>query len=579
MKGFFRSLILSVLLLPVAHAHAGWHQDLEHSAKLLLSTPENTSLARGVEEQLKNFSRSRDAQDQESQRVLKVAAKSLAVARMAEAFRECLRSDRSKAFAQRVVDAASRSNALPDDPCRVLESGSVGQLARVGAAAGFEMEQAFESRLRKNTALNFARTALHWSARIQVPGRSTEHLLTPAELCARAGCSRQMREFLDSQLPIRPHAQDESLSLSLMTQKLNESAQTGGEQPEHSDDLLLLTDTLRESTRKIRDHLQRGRSPLGVPRLSETMVADARNEVLSQVRDQFAALTADDPQAAGVNVRRPRVQQGIDRLVRSSPAAVAELLVDQPAYIALVCESLQRIDLAVDREERWQKAHLWGGLIVGGVLLATGVGAIAGAAVMSGTAAASTLVTVASVTAVAGVGIGLGEAAYSGVRASQAVSDARTLRAGFYSGSGDRQTLDEAIARQDEAYGEMAASAINLASVIPFGAAWRSLSSASRLGVAGSAERAATLSGDGATRAMKGISETFRSIDTDPALKRVFERASKEVGSEPMGEFIGLLSTMPPSQRQVILEAMKRKPEQVSRTVRESLDEARRTCT
>jgi len=118
----------------------------------------------------------------------------------------------------------------------------------------------------------------------------------------------------------------------------------------------------------------------------------------------------------------------IDRLVRTNPVAVAQLLVKNPEYTPLICNSIQRAEKTIKDDEEWNKTWGHGGLIVGGILMATGIFAPEGSIILG---------------ASAGVGliVGVADTMYFGGRALSKAREYENYKRGFFGGSSNSKAL------------------------------------------------------------------------------------------------------------------------------------------
>ncbi|KHD89105.1 MAG: hypothetical protein OM95_04535 [Bdellovibrio sp. ArHS] len=255
------------------------------------------------------------------------------------------------------------------------------------------------------------------------------------------------------------------------------------------------------------------------------------------------------------------VDENLQNLIVSNPAAAARFLMENPDSFDLICKTLQDYDKRAQRNEKLEKVVFWGGLVVGGVLLATGIGAGAGALVLSGTAAAGTLATVAAGSAIAGTALGAAETVYSSSRAHQLFIEAQTARASAFAETGSRDRFSQMQNLESEANEELISASLSAASMIPFGAGFKVMKNAAK------ASRAAQMSEVAATKALSG---TLKEVANDKVALEVFEKAQKKVSNEEMGEFLGVLSQLPAHQQQEILKLAKEKPDSLAKAIRES---------
>lgn len=112
-------------------------------------------------------------------------------------------------------------------------------------------------------------------------------------------------------------------------------------------------------------------------------------------------------------------QEDIQKLVKTNPAAVGQILVNNPEYADMICDAINAIDKQDKSDEKWDSVFMIGGLVVAGVMIVGGAacivlsfglcGPIGGATIAGGVTVGSAAM--ATVLVVGGV-----EAAYWGKR-------------------------------------------------------------------------------------------------------------------------------------------------------------------
>ncbi len=83
-------------------------------------------------------------------------------------------------------------------------------------------------------------------------------------------------------------------------------------------------------------------------------------------------------------VLKDRRKSDIKKIVTSYPSAAAQVLHDTPLHLYAICEAIINAEKSREKDEKLDKAVMWGGLIVGGFLLATGIGSGTGAVLIVG---------------------------------------------------------------------------------------------------------------------------------------------------------------------------------------------------
>jgi hypothetical protein len=181
-------------------------------------------------------------------------------------------------------------------------------------------------------------------------------------------------------------------------------------------------------------------------------VKEKINDQISQLKKmssgkskQYDALKGKDFQSWGLGAdkgewKKSRLEH-IKKLVKTNPAAVGQILLENPEYAKIVCEMIQIIEEDDKDDASSDKAWMWGGIIVGGALALTGIGAGVGAALIAGSVATATLTTIATGAFVAGVVVGGGEATYWGKRAYEHDREIREVEQAYFAGNSDTHSI------------------------------------------------------------------------------------------------------------------------------------------
>jgi hypothetical protein len=141
-------------------------------------------------------------------------------------------------------------------------------------------------------------------------------------------------------------------------------------------------------------------------------------------------------------------KEDLVKLVKTNPAAVGQLLVNEPQWADLVCAAINKIDDNDVSDAKWDKVWMVGGLIVAGVvivggaiLVATGLGAPLGA-VMIGSG-----VTIGSAATATVLVLGAAEATYWGTRTYDHHKEHQDLEMAVLSGNNnDYEAVERAYA-------------------------------------------------------------------------------------------------------------------------------------
>jgi hypothetical protein len=297
-------------------------------------------------------------------------------------------------------------------------------------------------------------------------------------------------------------------------------------------------DDVRESVREAQDQIvEQGR-----------MLLDLRKDKLK---------TEGVAQGSSTPALRSQLDRDLNRLIKSNPAAIGQILANHPEYAALVCERINGIEREDKSDAAWDKAFFWGGIVVGGALLVTGVGTAAGAWILAGTATAATLATVATVATVTGVAVGLTETAYQGSEMLEARREMQDFEAAYFGGSGDDETggeMADAYAKFREARMQMILSGVFTA--VDLGA----LSAALKVGAMGAKISGRALSSAEKANRLKTVTRALQQIQerllSHPALLAKFTKLKEALGPRA-AEFMAWVAQAPESVRLALLEKLK----------------------
>jgi hypothetical protein len=531
-----------------AASGASSRDQLIHVTGLLLTTPGNKQVAESVRQKTKIMmnDRSLDLKSHESREALRISAKALSVHQIRDLFDRCLSQNaRAKGLGQRILNSAS-SSELQSEPCKIFNDPTqLKELTKLDRELALHMENKVAELAVTQSQKNFARTYTYWDRRID-EGKLSQSL---SDVCDKIKCSEDEKnnltkteaEFL-SQWPKK----DRNKKLQDVAQLLNEKAKIDPEKRnlKSQDELLLFTKALKDKKH-----------------ITESDVIKAKNEVKGLLEDQMK------------EVRNMKLAE----LVKTNPAALGQVLLDNPELTVVVCNIINQIADSEENAATWNKVYMWGGLIVGGALLVTGIGAGVGAMVLSGTAMAGTLVTVATASAVAGTAIGVGDTIYSSSKSLDASHEALSLRASLISQNGDRETAKESDAMMEEAWSELTSAGIGAASIIPFGAIWKVMGKTAQVSKVGSLTKMEKMAAKEKSEAIKDLSQTIRELK-DPQMEKVLINAKAQVSEEDYGSFIGQLSQLTPEQRLLVMSKMKGQPEKVSEAIKRGAQKGKEIC-
>jgi hypothetical protein len=265
------------------------------------------------------------------------------------------------------------------------------------------------------------------------------------------------------------------------------------------------------------------------------------------------------------------------KLMKSNPAAVGQLLIKNPALSKVACEVINDIEDEDESDEAWDKAFMWGGMIVGGALLLTGVGAAAGATLIAGTVTAGTLAAVSTAAFASGTALGLVEGGYWSKRTHDHYQAMNEYDRAFLAGSGDtqnivdvRQTLSKYKEARFDALLSLGFSAVDLGA----------MKSVGKIGSVTSKGLNKTLT----PKQMDAVTYFYKRISSDSALMGKLVRASKEMGESAgakIDDFIQSLALVGEKSKNMILDYLSNSsltPNKIKNIIDDAI-EAGKSCT
>lgn len=270
--------------------------------------------------------------------------------------------------------------------------------------------------------------------------------------------------------------------------------------------------------------------------------SEIRNELQTN-KDYLQEMNAKNPSLA------------IRRLLKTNPGAAAQYLIAHPEAMDLICKNLQALDQKQSIEDALDKTFFWGGMVIAGVLIVSGVGALAGGAL------AGTLATVAAGTAIAGTVTATGDVLYTSSKAQESYVEMQNIRSSVYAeGLSTKGTkrIDEA---HDKVQSDLMSAGFSAVSVVPFGAGFKVMKNVAKAARSGAKAE---------VEATKSLTTAFKEIaDNKPVLKAL-EAAQSKVPEEEMGEFLGYLSSLSPSEKARVYALIKAKPDKLPEAIREA---------
>ncbi len=287
----------------------------------------------------------------------------------------------------------------------------------------------------------------------------------------------------------------------------------------------------------------------------QVAVKEAQQAILSQSQDLLTmelGRTQDDTKMTPQESEKNR-DRDLGRLVKVNPQAVGQYLINNPGASWVICEEINKVNAQDESDAKWSKAYIWGGAIVGGGLLLTGIGSAAGAWVLAGTATAATMATVGTVATAAGIAIGLTDAGYQTVRATQARAAQNEFEAAFIAGNGDGGNIQEARAALSEfneakmqAMFSLGFSALDMGGLV----------GALKAGQFGAKLSARAGSNVESNKILDGATKVLKQITSNPVALSLIAKTRPLIANEKIAVFLGYLGQVSEKTRIMILEKM-----------------------
>lgn len=511
--------------------------EIQHLTGLLLASPENRDVADALRTQSDAAQKKKSASSSD----LALAAKALNLHHIQFQLTQCLKkSGKERELANRILGAASLAK-LEKDPCDIFKRpGPIESLNLFSQQLDRHHLETLKTKALEQSQLNIAKTYLFWQRRID----NGQPVASAEAICAKAGCSEREKLIFKSaheNLAVDPAYSEPRRDPKKLAEELTQKKQAA-EALENSseistDELLLMASSLKSKKRiQARD------------------VLEAQTEVTALMLKQFNEVKTLD----------------LNELVKTNPAAIGQVLLQNPELSPLVCRAIQNIVKKEEAVQRWEKIYFWGGIAVGGTLLATGVASAMGVLVLSETALTGLVV--------AGATFAVVDSGVSATRSYQATQNADSLRASFLSQNGDSQTKSESQEKVDEAFSHLISAGIGAASLVPFGSIWKFMGRSAQAAKVGSARQIAKISAAENEAVLKNLKSTLKEIQSNPALEKVFINARGKVKEEDFGDFMGHLSQLSPELRKQVLDKMKAQPEKAARAIEKGAQAGREVC-
>lgn len=174
-------------------------------------------------------------------------------------------------------------------------------------------------------------------------------------------------------------------------------------------------------------------------------IKEAEGKMMDQARDTLTI-------ANQATFRKGTLRSDDDdiaNLVRINPFAAGQVLIHQPQYAGLMCDSINKINKDDVDDADFDKYFLIGSAVIGGALVLTGVGAVAGAYLVTGSLTAGIAAgtiggSILGYSALAGSAVELVNFSYNSKRSMDHYREMEQLESAYLTKNSDSHSLTEA---------------------------------------------------------------------------------------------------------------------------------------
>ncbi len=318
-------------------------------------------------------------------------------------------------------------------------------------------------------------------------------------------------------------------------------------------------------------------------------VEQAKNEILTKIKEQVGKLNKMGSSRG--NRRSKKTENSIKSLLLTNPAAVGQVLLQDPSYSSLVCHEIKEIEQQ-QKSAKKREVWLWGGLMVGaavGVVVLSGGTALAGALIgkglilkSAGTAATAGLVkslsTYTTVSLISGAVVGGIETAHLGHKTINTYKNMRDIESAYLSGNSDSHSITEAREALTEFKETRLKAAISLGFSVADLGALKSVASSARQTIASGPKMAKkSLS----ITELKNLTKTYKLFNGPHVGKLLAESGNLmgPTGGKNIDDFLLYLSKIDPSIRDKVflkLSSAKWGPKRLKEVIESSLQKGRK---
>lgn len=195
-------------------------------------------------------------------------------------------------------------------------------------------------------------------------------------------------------------------------------------------------------------------------------INEAENKMKAQARDTLLVAA----KSVSLKGQIKASEDDIKDLVKINPFAAGQMILREPEYTDILCDSINKVNQTDVNDENIDKYFAIGSAVLGGALILTGVGTIAGAYLVTGSltagVAAGTLGgTILGYSALAGTAFEVVNLGYSSNRAYNFWDESKRLEEAFLTQNSDRGAVLEAQVALTEFKDARLSAGISLASM------------------------------------------------------------------------------------------------------------------
>lgn len=337
--------------------------------------------------------------------------------------------------------------------------------------------------------------------------------------------------------------------------------------PKEHDDLEEVSKLGKETVYKYKNHKDISETDLDIS------LAEAKNQMGNQIKSLVQMNQNKEEQKRNIgkrdivtiytenNFEDDRIPD-LEKLLKTNPAAIGQILIDHPEYTWNICEILNNIGEDKDSDETWDGVFFWGGMVVGSALLVTGVGTAAGAWIIGGSITAGTLGTIAIASTVGALTFGVADTAYYGNKAWDNYVTEAQFRNSIISGLGDTQLIAEATQELRDFKSNVTIASLALGfSLLDLAALRSAIRMTNTLGKMTAAGNRITDAGQEVSR-LKKLNKLLLEIIENPKMAKAFSILKKSLGSKIFAKLLVHLSNLSENlRRSILISIMKFKGE------------------